>query len=577
LIRWKYLAPRLVILILVCLAVMVGSRPLLRLALIHSIQSVTGGKVDIAHVDYSLWEGKLELAEIECADPRRPMRNLLQADQATIQLDPRCLSHREFVVTEARLDDLQFGTPRTLSGQLVPGLSKTPEADEPPAIRIARSQLESIGSSWMNQLAIRAPKMLDEEFRSLQLADQISQKWPREFQKLQTRSTRIQAEIAQLQATAKSLGDNSLRDIDKSRSLIAGIESLKQEIEQTRQKLHGLSREFANDRQRVEDACQADQQKLAERLQRDQLVDQQEISELLLGEMTAGQLEEILGWVSWFREAVPDPEEDFYPLRDRGQDIQFRQRPKLLVKRVHLDGRGKMAGRTLRFFGDAFDISSQPKLHDRPTRIKLRGQADTEVALSATLDRRGPQRIDRFQVTCPNLPIPETRLGRESEIEVLLQNAHLAIDIDLQLMDDQLAGQMVFHQSAVQLEVTHLSDLVGGAQTAAVLNQNLKSLQSFQIAVDVSGSIQSPQMSFTSDLGEQFATAINHASQQLMQQQMARQSEKLQRLVDERLMRISQDFSTRAAELVGQLNREVPVVSQIENRLPELKLWKTIR
>ena len=102
-IRWKYLLPRMAVLLFLVLLANVFTKPLVRWILVQSAQSVTGARVDIGEVEASFGEGRLRLVNIQVADPARPMTNIMQADEAVFQLDPGKLLNRQWVVENAAL------------------------------------------------------------------------------------------------------------------------------------------------------------------------------------------------------------------------------------------------------------------------------------------------------------------------------------------------------------------------------------------------------------------------------------------------------------------------------------------
>ncbi len=116
--RWTYLIPRIVILSLILAAIWLGRDPLIQRLLIREAQNITGAQVEIAQVQSSLSNGKLFFKDLKIADPRNPMKNLVQADMAYVQLNPEQLLRRQFVIEQGQTSELIFGAPRTDSGAL---------------------------------------------------------------------------------------------------------------------------------------------------------------------------------------------------------------------------------------------------------------------------------------------------------------------------------------------------------------------------------------------------------------------------------------------------------------------------
>lgn len=573
-IRWKYILPRVAIFLAIGIVVVLASRPLVKWAIVHSGQSITGAKVEVGDVRLSLWKGQVELSHIEMADPRDPQKNLIQAKDAVIHLDPRRLLHREFVVDEATISNLQFGTPRAISGALV---ESNEGLDDAHFVKAVNEQLESLGDQWLNQVSDRIPVVLESQLESYGVVRDLKHKWPTKYEQLRDHSMQIQNHINQFESSAKSLSDNPLRDLPKYQELLQQLQALKIEVENVRRRLHLLGDEFGQDRQRLVQAKTRDEQKITQIINNKDLVDEQMVSQLLLGQKTATHLEEVLAWVQWFRNTIPDPEKDFSPSRARGYDVQFRQRPNLVFRKIQLDGQGRLAGQNFHFFGQAHDLSTNPKLYANPTRIHLRGNASTEIIIDAILDRRGPQRIDQFKVSCPGLEMPQMALGNESDIKVEVGESLMALELDIKLVDDLITGELVLRHHDTSMSVAKLNEKIGGNETLIALNQSLAPVNQFTTRVSIQGEIQHPKIQLSSDLGPKFSASIESAVQQAFNRALADQSERISQNIDEQFAELNREFSLNVNEILGILDDQTPVIGRLEGLIPNLKYLNRIR
>ena len=81
--RWKYVIPRLVILICFVGGFWVVMNPALRWALIQGGQAATGATVEIRRLRSLLSRAEIQLDAVKIADPQSSMQNLLRQK-------PRC-------------------------------------------------------------------------------------------------------------------------------------------------------------------------------------------------------------------------------------------------------------------------------------------------------------------------------------------------------------------------------------------------------------------------------------------------------------------------------------------------------
>src|SRR5690606_23951614 len=106
--RWKYVLPRLALLIVVAAGVRFGLDPLLHMMIVSAGQSATGARVDLAAVETSLWDGRVELRGLQVANPQSPLRNLFEAERTELSLDIKGLLQKRVIVRNGEISGLAF-------------------------------------------------------------------------------------------------------------------------------------------------------------------------------------------------------------------------------------------------------------------------------------------------------------------------------------------------------------------------------------------------------------------------------------------------------------------------------------
>ena len=570
-IRWRYLIPRLIILGLIGLILWLGTDPMMRWALIHGTQAITGAKVEIDAVESNLAKGYLRLSEVEIADPRDPMKNLFQADEAYLRLDPARLLHREFVIDSGRMRHIQFGTPRTESGAL-PGSSKTGEIASSWIPQGLRDQFRAMGEKFVDQFKSRALGQIEAEFETIQVSKQIRESWPAEIEKHINRIQAIRNRIDLVNKSIRETGSNPLRDIRRIPALLDSLESLNGELANARADFNRLEKRFQNDQRQLLAAKQRDMEKLG-RLKSAASVDGDSISRLLLGEYQAAQVENVVSWIQWFRSVVPDPEKDFYPLRRQGVDVRFpgvQPHPKFLVKSIDLDGEGKVSGQHYHFSGQAFNLTTQPKLHDQPTTFELRAKGNTNVLVAASLDRRGPEKIDSVTVECPGIDVPGMTLGDKQVMLVDVSPGRLNAVVSMKINGDDVEGELEFQRSNVVLHVQNLHDVAGGQKMAFSLDRELADLNRFSAKVKIRGKLDNPIVEIQSDLGDRFALAMRNVMQQNAQKMIDQQLAKLENVYQQEVRQLDLYVGQRFRQVTNLLRSQSSVVSELKDLVPTI-------
>lgn len=530
-VRWAYLIPRIIIISLIALAIWVGFDPLFRQVVQHKLQDATGAKVEIGHLRYSMSNQKIFVKDVAFADPRAPMRNLLQADMAYVELDRESLLSRRVVIERGETSRVVFGAPRTDPG-ILPGYPQRESMAEFSWKPKAMTSIERLGIEWLDQFPPNdSTDLTSDKLELVQLNRELAAYWTEQLRIQAENIEAIQRQRAELSSTKKDDGNPLRRHFVNTH---VQFEALKQQTRELTTRLIELESTALNDRKRLTAAFQNDSEKIRAGIQTTRF-DSESVSNLLLTRLQEERIAEIVGWFSWFRSVVPDPQLDFQSHSQRGADIVFPgtvPAPGFLIKSIELEGEGRFANQHFNFAGTAFDLSSQPATHDKPASFELRAQGEQHVIVSCTIDRRGEVPTDTLNILCPDLEISEQLLGEENSLLVTLGPAsRIQADIQITATGNQLAGELVFRHSNVSLHVDQLHDFVGGEDTALQLNQGLAAVDRFETRSKLSGTLENYDYQFESDLGDRFANAANQLLRDKCERSVEQQSRQIQKLL----------------------------------------------
>jgi uncharacterized protein (TIGR03545 family) len=572
--RWTYLFPRITILLLISLAVWLGADPITRSVIIGGIEDRTGAKVEVGQLRCSLNDQKLFLKDLMIADPDDSMRNVAQADVTYLEFDRNELAHRRIVITGGQTSRLMFGTPRTTSGRgsAAPSVQSTDVSPETPAGHISSTKItvEQRGRNWLDQLLPPKNQSLNlAEMQLTQTAQRIDRNWTNELLNLGKTISKINDSAADLDqlATKDHNEDNPLRRRWQRNEFIH-LKSISSEHLSVAKRIQVLQQQLAKDVELLDTAEKVDADAAAASVTAIEF-NSDHVSDLLLSDLHDKYVDQSVQLFQWFQQATPNFETAFKPRSQRGVDIPLpgqRRRPSFLIEKLELNGEGRFMDQQFNFAGFAHDLSTEPKLHDKPAKFDLRAQGKQHVALTCTIDRRGDQPIDQIEIACPNLDSSEKVLGEPNSLQVTMGDAgRVQANVKLKTIGDQIAGTILLKHSNVSFHVDALNELAGGKMAALQMNQGVTAIKNFQSTINVSGTVSEPQINATSDLGTQFAGAVNRALQEKKDQVIAANRKSISQLRQSIEARLLNDYAKQLEQLQAALKESQVRIADLQS------------
>jgi uncharacterized protein (TIGR03545 family) len=564
-IRWSYVLPRVLLLVVVVLAVEMGAGTAAKYALVVSGQRAVGAKVEVAAARASVLRGKVALEGIQITNPRRPLENLVAADRLELDFETDAALRRKAIASRGVLRGLRFGTPRTTSGAL-PDAPAAEPADTA-SLDWLGNQAVDTAAQWMESLGASFQADLVDQFESVRLAEEIADRWPRKYADLETRAKTLKTKAAKLSDDVRQAQKNPLRHVDTLESLPREIKALDTALAELHAEVAALPDDVAADRRRILAARQHDETLVSEKLHVD-TINSAALTAYFLRDQLSQPLADLVAWIRWSRDVASENLKQPEAVRRRGTDIEFagcRKMPDLLVRQLELAGTARIGGQPVELSGTLYDVTTDPAVHGKPMRIELATTGSLPLTLAATIDRTGDVPRDTFQLNCHSVLLPAQKLGDADKLAVVVSPSTGSLAISLTIDGEQLAGHVALVQDHVKITSSAGAELARW-QLDTALQQSLGRLNSLSTEVDLSGTLDAPQWELSSNLGPAVTDAVNLALEHAVRAKSQELVAQSQQIVDKQLASLDRLVKEKSAPLLAEIKGPTDELAQLADK-----------
>lgn len=545
-IRFGYLVPRIVAAVLIFALVEFGAGYVLRSALIDGGQQAIGARVEVAEVGVSLLGAKASVEGLQIANPSDPMQNLLEAERLDLDFDGGSLLRGKAIVDRGVLRGAKFGTPRETSGALVDGPQKDSNA-------LAASWLGGAageaGKAWAKKFGGDVEGRLQEslaEFESPELADKLAMEWQSRYESLRDNAESLREDARTFRDEMKMAVENPLRHTDVIAAAPDRLSNLRRQLADVRQDLNTLPSDIQTDRQRIEVARRADEARLRDAFQADQL-DPQSLTTQLLGDTVMGPVGEAIGWLRWARQMTPTGKPSPRVVdRRRGVDVRFlgvRERPDLLIRSLDVSGSAQLAGRPVEVSGVVTGLTTQPHLHGSPLQLTLSTTGGAKLEVRGEIDRTSDTPTETVQIDCPNFGVPELTLGPAAGLTLASQPSTGALTVSVVTRGEKLEGVIQLLQSEVALAPAVSGDASRLTRRLADASaMRLGRISQAATRIGLAGTLSAPEVSVWSNLGAAVASSLGGAAEGVIADERDRLLAESRAELDTKLARYEQQL-----------------------------------
>lgn len=475
--------------------------------------TLVGARVELDSVDIQLWPTKFALNELQVTNPKQTDQNLFQTQLVEFDLDSSQLLLDKLIVNEMSVMGLQMNTQRETDGAL-PGVAAEPEEkskDEASSFKFPKLDVPDVKEVVKEDdlITVQRARELDKSF------DEKEAYWKNRIAGLPDKKKLegYKAEVKELES-AKSVKEKlkALKKLDEVRKKIkqdgrnvrSAKDDLKKDIKELKQQVAGLKSAPREDVDKI----------LADLGFSDGGLEG--LARVLFGEQITGWVQQGLDFYELVKPYLEDSGEESAETeqaqdRAAGRDIKFPEYeplPDVLIRLVNLSGaQVASSGEQFNYVGRLVDVTDQQDVIGRPTTLELKGESDlkTSFQVFATFDHRDPEKgKDSVKLKAENIQVKDWQLSRGT-LPLTLGQAGLNVsafgDYEGGALNSELTA--LFSQAKIALSK---EESLTEVQTAIV--DGLKNADAFKVDVAVSGTLNKPKVSVSSDVTKPIKQSI---------------------------------------------------------------------
>lgn len=582
LVRWKAILPVGVGALLLVLGWVFFGNWLVKKVLEAGGTAAARAKVEIDHVNVSLWQSRLTIYGLTVASPSEAFKNTLQAQELDADFETLPLLRKKFIVDRLAATGLRFGTSRTTDGRV-----KQPEADTATAPGAKRptapprpSTIENLASRLNFPILNLAQGKLDvgtldpsklstaATARALQArADSASRAWTAALNDLHTGPT-VDSAVA-LANRLKGAHPTDLTAINNARRMLTLLTQAKDKVDALGR---GIAAGAADLQHGVAalDSAKARDLATARGLVRLPALDAAQIGAAVFGPAAAGKFEKALHWTRVARAYAPAglfPHASPAPKRVRraGTNVRFPREHDLPAFWLKDGAVSFTLDSTKNYDGRLADLTTSQTLTGRPTTFRAQAPA---VQAGALLDHRRPEALDTISGTLAAVRLPDLSIPVGG---IRLEPGMGTMTFRFALEGENLrAGWEV--RSA---KITWVHDSATGRSTTGdLIWQVVSGIPTLDVSAQLSGTPANPQLSIRSNLDQ----AISARIKSLMGDQVKAAEQKLTAQVNAYADPLIGPVTSRVTSVTGDAQQQLGASQsritdarkQLEQRLKSL-------
>jgi uncharacterized protein (TIGR03545 family) len=518
--RWKAIGPLLLFLTVIGILLWIFAEPVAKDTTEEASTELLGTQVDLGKLDLLPREAAVDLRALQIADPFVLTRNLVEADEIHLKLNPAALAEKKIVIERLNLHGMRFGTTRKTPAQPQKGTGFAPQvyrSVEQWAAQFNVPVLSLTPIDTIRQLVLD-PGQLTTIREAQALAartDSIRLTLEHGFQELDIAAT---VDTAQKLAERLSATDPKKLGLDGTRQAIESVRQVLKQVEEAKKRVQALDRNVKSGVQLLGrglqglDQARAKDFAFAKSLLKLPTFSAPEIGSAFFGKVSLERFKQALYWAELAQKymppgLLPHPTPGPKRLRAAGSTIEFpraKEFPRFLLEQGEVDfsigGTTPVQGA---YAATVSGLTSTPALYGRPAAITARRRtaesAIASIAVGAVIDHITARTHDSASARLQGIKLPSFDLpGVPFRVVPGTGSSNLTFSM-------RNGGVDLFGRWAIQSsQVSWVADTAARQlnQLERIVFRVVSGLKDLQVVAEVTGSVKAPKLAVSSNLDQ---------------------------------------------------------------------------
>ncbi|MBW2941260.1 TIGR03545 family protein [Zhongshania aquimaris] len=513
-----------ILLVVAVIGVVFALEPIAKFVIESEGSKQVGARVDVDSVDISFYPTHVALNGLTVANPQEPMRNLLQSEKVSADVDAKALLKMQVIADQVVLSGLQMYTERSTPGTL--------DGSMPPPKEDSASGMPSISLPDPNALLAEEKANIQAEVTEIQTGfTDIESRWKTKSEKVpdQTQFDQYKKrwdELKNKNVIERLAGAKELRDDIKAE--LRQFDNLKEDLKADSAAVKSLSLRAAN--------LPADQSK---RMMSKYGLDQgtEGMLRFLLGDEVNATVQrgltlykETMGKMASAEEPAPSTE----PAADLPVNI--------LIRKILIDGYQVIGGEKLAYSGEINDVTDKQDYWNKPITMALRGgmEQKSQLVIDGIFDQRNDTLKSVFNMGLKQLALSGVSLSQSPELPLQLEKGIADIAANFSIDGDNLKGSVAGLVNQAKLLVAKTAS---DNKTANLLAAALEDVSKLVMDLSVNGTVNDPAIKLKSNLDRILGDVLGAE----LKSQLADAQTKLK-------SKLSEDYGPQMAQLQDKQN-----------------------